>query len=98
MLLLVLTAAKMLAEIALLALAGRAALALLVGPQRVRNPVYRLLQWLTEPLLSVCRVLLPRLPSARVPLVTAALLLAVWLLATGLKIRHCLSIGVALCQ
>lgn len=98
MLLLVLTAAKMLTEIALLALAGRGALALLVGPQRAHNPVYRLLQWLTSPLLQGCRFLLPRLPAKHLPLATVALLLAFWLLVTGLKIRHCLSIGVALCQ
>lgn len=98
MLLLVLTALKMLAEIALLALAGQGVLALLVGPQRAVNPVYRLLQWLTAPLFGLTRGLLPKLPERHLPLACAALLVAVWLLATGLKIRHCLAIGIALCQ
>jgi len=96
--LLALTIAKMLAEIALLALLGQGVLALLAGAGRAGNPVYRLLQWLTAPLLRACRFLLPRLPARHLPLVTAVLLLAAWLLVTGLKIRHCLSIGVALCQ
>lgn len=96
--LLLLTAAKMLTEIALLLLLGRGLLALLAGAGRAANPVYRLLQWLTAPPLRACRWPLPRLPERHLPLATAALLLAAWLLLTGLKIHHCLRIGVALCQ
>jgi len=96
--LLTLSIVKMLAEMALLFLLGRGLLGLLVGEGRAGNPVYRVLQWLTSPVLAACGALLPRLPAKHLPLVTAVLLLAVWLLVTGLKIRHCLSIGVALCQ
>jgi uncharacterized protein YggT (Ycf19 family) len=96
--LLTVTAAKMLAEIALIALLGQGLLALLAGPARATNPIYRMLQWLTNPLLRPCRTLLPRLPERRLPYVAAGLLLLVWLLATGLKIRYCLTIGLAQCQ
>jgi hypothetical protein len=96
--LLAVTTAKMLAEIALLALLAQGLVALLAGAGRAGNPVYRLLGWLTAPLLAATALLLPRLAPARRPWVAAALLLLLWLLATGLKVRHCLRIGVALCH
>ncbi|MDN3920752.1 hypothetical protein [Roseateles violae] len=96
--LLVLTLFKMLAEIALCALAGQGLLALLLGAGRAGNPIYRLFEWLSAPLLAGTRRLLPRLAPQRLPTVTALLLFLVWLLATGLKIRHCLAIGPALCR
>ena len=96
--LLTVTAVKMLAEIALFVLLGQGLLALLAGPSRAGNPVYRLLQWLTAPVFGTCRRLLPGLPARHLPATAVALLAAAWLLATGLKIHHCLSIGPALCQ
>ena len=57
--LLFITAVKMLAEIALMLLLGRGLLALLAGPARAGNPVYRLLQWLTDPLLRGARAAMP---------------------------------------
>jgi hypothetical protein len=92
------TALKMWAEIALMALLGQALLALLVGQARVRNPVYRLLQWLTAPLLAGLRSCLPASSERRLRGLLAGLLTLVWLLATGLKLQHCLQIGVANCQ
>ena len=96
--LLTVTAVKMLAEIGLFALLGQGLLALLTGSGRAANPVYRLAQNLTAPLLRLPRLLLPRLPEQRQPLAAAGLLALLWLLATGLKIRHCLAIGTAQCQ
>lgn len=97
--LLLVSIAKLLAEIALLALLGQGLLALLVGRTRAQNPVYRLLQILTSPVLRLTRLLLPRQVLDRhLPLAAVALLLLVWLLSTGLKISHCLRVGVKLCQ
>lgn len=92
------SALKMWAEIALMALGAQALLALLAGQARAHNPVYKLLQWLTAPLLTPLRRLLPTADDGRLRWLLAAALGALWLLATGLKIRHCLSVGVALCQ
>jgi hypothetical protein len=96
--LLTVTVAKMLAEIALLALAGQALLALLAGPGRASNPFYRVLQAVTAPLLRATGALLPRLAGHRRALVAALLLAGAWLLATAAKIGLCVEIGVALCR
>jgi hypothetical protein len=91
------TAVKMCAEIALLALAGQALLAMLAGQSRARNPFYQLLQWLTAPLLALLRRLRPAASERRLRGWLAALLGLVWLLATALKLHHCLRAGVAQC-
>jgi uncharacterized protein YggT (Ycf19 family) len=91
------TGLKMWAEIALMALLAQALLALLAGPARARNPIYQLLQWLTTPLLQPLRRLLPAAGEPRLRWLLALTLGLVWLLATGLKLRYCLSVGVAHC-
>ena len=97
--LLFITAVKMLAEIALMLLLGRGLLALLAGPARADNPVYRLLQWLTDPLLRGARAAMPGfLLERHLGLAAGAALLLIWLLSTALKVSYCLRIGVALCQ
>lgn len=97
--LLFVTAVKMLAEIALMLLLGRGLLALLAGPARGSNPVYRLLQWLTDPLLRGTRAMLPGfLLERHLGLAAGAALLLIWLLSTAFKVSYCLRIGVALCQ
>ena len=96
---LLVTIIKMLAEIALLLLLGQGLLALLAGPARTGNPIFRLLQILTAPVLRLTRLLLPRQVLDRhLTLAAVALLLLIWLLSTVLKISHCLHVGVALCQ
>lgn len=86
---------KLIAEIALLCLAGQAVLGWLAGPGREGNAVYRLLRLATLPLQ---RLLGRRLPQRHVALTTGALLLGLWLLASALKIGLCLRLGVALCR
>lgn len=90
---------KLIAEIALLAMAGQWLLGLLVGQQRERNVIYRLLQVLTQPFVRLARWVSPRLVLERhLPLAAFLLMLGVWLLATALKIQLCLQIGVRLCR
>lgn len=90
---------KLMAEIALLCLAGQAVLGWLAGPGREGNAVYRLLRLLTAPLQRLVRRLSPRLvPDRHVPLATGALLLSLWLAASALKISLCLQIGLAACR
>lgn len=97
--LLLVSAIKLLAEIALLSLAGRWLLGLLAGPRRDGNPFYQLLDVLTRPFLQAARLLTPRLVvDAHVPLVAFLLLAFVWLVATLLKIDLCLQIGVQACR
>ncbi len=91
-------ALKMWAEIALMAMLGQGLLALLAGQARARNPVYRLLQWLTAPLLAGLRRCLPGQQERRLRGLLVALLMLLWLLATGLKLQQCLQLGVARCQ
>lgn len=90
---------KLIAEIALLALAGQWLLGLLVGAQRERNVVYRLLAVLTAPFLRLTRRLSPRVVLDRhIPLAAFGLLLALWLAATLAKVSLCLQIGVQQCR
>jgi hypothetical protein len=90
---------KLLAEIALLALAGQGVLAILAGGKREQNLFYQLLQVLTRPFVRVTRFITPRIVIDRhIPLVAFLLLLSIWLAATITKISICLEIGVQLCQ
>jgi len=90
---------KMLAEIALMALAGQWVLGLLAGARRDQNLFYRLFQVLTRPLVSGARLLAPRVVLDRhLPLVAFLLLCFVWLVATITKIDICVRIGVHLCK
>ncbi len=90
---------KLIAEIALMALAGQWLLGLLAGRQRDGNFVYQLLQVLTRPFVRLTRLISPRVVLDRhVPLATFALLLGLWLLVTLLKIELCLRLGVAQCR
>ncbi|MCV2355099.1 YggT family protein [Paucibacter sp. B2R-40] len=91
------TALKMWAEIALMTLAAQALLALLAGQSRARNPIYQVLQWLTQPLLAPLRRLMPAAAEPRLRWLLAAALGLVWLISTGLKLQYCLSVGVSQC-
>jgi len=93
------TSLKLLAEIALLALAGQALIGLLAGAGRERNPFYRALQLVGRPWVWAARRLSPRMVMERhLPLVAVALLLMAWLAAALAKISICLHIGVSLCR
>lgn len=90
---------KMLAEIALLSLAGQWVLGLLAGAKREGNLVYKLFQVLTRPLISGARLISPRVVLDRhLPMVAFLLLTFVWVVATITKIDMCVRMGVHLCK
>ena len=97
--LLLVTIAKLLAEIALMALTGQWLLGLLAGAQRDQNLVYQLFRMVAQPAVAIARRVTPaHLTQRHLPLVAFLLLSMVWLAATLAKIRMCMAIGVALCQ
>ena len=90
---------KLLAEIALLCLAGQWVLGLLAGKRREQNLFYQLFQVLTRPVLRGARMVSPRVVlDQHLPLVAFLLLFFVWLAATLAKIDICVRIGVHLCK
>ena len=99
MLLLIVSAVKLIVEIALMALAGQCLLGLLAGAKREQNFFYRVLQVLTNPVVKGVRFLTPRVVLDRhVPLAAFALLASIWLLTTIVKIDMCLRVGIDQCR
>lgn len=97
--LLLASSVKLIAEIALLALAGQWVLGLLAGSRRDQNLFYRLLQVLTNPFVKTVRFITPRFVLDRhIPLAAFVLLASIWLAATVAKINLCLQIGVQACR
>lgn len=97
--LIVLSAIKLVAEIALLALLGQWVLGLIAGARRDQNLFYQLLQQMTWPFVRLAGWVSPRMVLERHrPLVAFLILAFVWLAATAAKIKHCLEIGVQLCR
>lgn len=97
--LLFVSAVKLVAEIALLALAGQWLLGLLAGARRDSNLFYQLLSILTRPFVRGARWLSPRIVLDRhVPLVAFLLMGFVWLFSTLAKVQICLEIGVQQCR
>jgi uncharacterized protein YggT (Ycf19 family) len=98
-LLLFLSAVKLVAEIALMALLGQGLLYVLAGARRGTNFFYQLLAILTKPFTAVVRKLTPALVADRhVPVVAFLLLLIVWFVVTFEKIRYCVSVNMVGCQ
>lgn len=90
---------KLVAEIALMALAGQFLLGLLAGAKRDTNVFYGLLKTLTNPFVKGARLISPKLVLDRhVPLVAFLLLAFVWIFATLFKVQLCLDIGVQACR
>lgn len=90
---------KLLAEIALMCLAGQWVLGLLAGKHREQNLFYQLFQVLTKPLIRGARLVSPRIVlEQHLPLVAFLLLMFVWIVATITKIDICVRIGVHLCK
>lgn len=90
---------KLLAEIALLCLAGQWVLGLLAGGRRGENLFYQLFQVLTRPLIRGARLISPRVVlDQHLPLVAFLVLAFVWIAATLTKIDICVRIGVHLCK
>lgn len=95
----VLSAFKLVLEVALLCWLGRALLGLLLGQRRAGNGVYVLFQWALAPVAWLVRCLSPAWVLERHrPWAELGLLWCLWLLVTGLKVAHCLSIGLAHCR
>ncbi len=93
------SALKLIAEIALLALFGQWVLGLLAGAKKDSNLFYQILQIVGKPFVVAARVITPKqIIDRHVPLVAFLLLLFVWIAATLQKIRTCLEIGVELCK
>lgn len=90
---------KLLAEIALLSLAGQWVLGLLAGARREQNLFYQVFQIVTKPLVAGARLISPRVVLDRhLPLVAFLVLSFVWLVTTITKINICVQIGVHLCK
>lgn len=97
--LIVVTAFKLVAEIALLALCGQWLLGLLTGARRNGNPFYAFLQLLGHPWVRVARWLSPKVVLDRhLPLVAFFLMLLIWVAASMAKVGICLQAGVNLCK
>jgi len=97
--LLIVSSVKLVAEIALMALAGQFVLGLLAGARRDDNFFYRLLQVLTNPFVRGVRRITPRVVIDRhIPLATFVLIAVVWMAVTIVKINLCLQIGVQSCR
>ena len=97
--LLLVSSVKLIAEIALMAVAGRWLLGLLAGERRGQNLFYQLLDMAARPFLAGARLVSPRLVLDRhVPLVAFLLLVLAWVVATIMKIQICVQIGVQACR
>lgn len=91
--------AKALCEVALLSLAGRGLLALMLARRTQGNLFYGVLHTVSQPFVRLAARLSPASISPRHhPWVAAALLGGLWLAATLLKIDTCLRLGVAACR
>ena len=90
---------KLVIEIALFSLLGQAVVGFLSGRAKTHNLVYRLLQLTSQPWLRAVRWIFPNVvPNRHMPLVTAFLLLALWLVAALAKVGLCVHTGVVLCK
>ncbi len=91
--------AKMVAEIALLSLAGQWLLGLLAGNKRSSNLFYQVLSIMTRPFVRLARAISPSLVLDRhVPLVTFLMLSFVWLICLLAKVRICVQVGMEMCR
>jgi hypothetical protein len=97
--LLIVSAIKLLVEIALMALAGQFVLGLLAGARRQQNVFYQLLQAVTSPVVRGVRWIAPRIVLDRhLPVAAFVLLASIWLLVTMTKIDLCVRIGIEQCR
>ncbi|MCM5681042.1 hypothetical protein M8A51_16070 [Schlegelella sp. S2-27] len=97
--LLLASAVKLIAEIALLAFLGQWVLGLIAGRHRETNLFYQLLSILTRPFVKAARFITPKVViDAHVPLVAFLLLSIAWVAATLTVISICIEIGVQACR
>jgi len=98
--LLLLTAVKLICEIALMSLFGQWVVGLLAGGKRDTNIFYQILAQVGRPFVVLARFITPRsiVLDRHVPLVAFLVLAFAWIVVTALRIQHCLRIGVELCK
>jgi hypothetical protein len=90
---------KLIAEIALMAIAAQWVLGLLAGRKRENNFFYGLLRIVTGPFVKGTRLITPRVVIDRHMTLAAFVLLAMlWIVATIVKIDLCLKVGIQVCQ
>jgi hypothetical protein len=90
---------KLVAEIALMAIAGQWLVGLLAGTGRDRNVFYKLLEVLASPFVKLVRLVTPPVVLDRhVPLAAFVLLAVAWAGLTATKIGLCLQTGVDSCR
>jgi hypothetical protein len=89
---------KAVAELALMALAGRFIVGLLAGANRERNAFWQILDLVARPPLRLARWISPKVVLDRhIPLAAFFLTAFVWLVALQAKVSHCLQAGMAQC-
>lgn len=97
--LLFLSAAKLVCEIALMALLGQGLLAVLAGDKRDTNFFYQLLKVLTRPFVAAARFIAPRqVGDHQVGFVAFFLLAVIWVIVTFEKISFCINNKMVGCQ
>ncbi|RVU46377.1 hypothetical protein EOE66_11100 [Rubrivivax rivuli] len=97
--LLFLSAAKLVCEIALMALLGQGLLAVLAGDKRDTNFFYQLLKILTRPFVAAARFIAPRqVGDHQVGFVAFFLLAVIWVIVTFEKISFCVNNKMVGCQ
>jgi uncharacterized protein YggT (Ycf19 family) len=84
--LLILSVLRALVEVALLALLGQGAVALLAGARRQANPIYQLFAIITKPVLRVVRFITPKpIIDKHLPFVAFFLLFWLWIFLAWAK-------------
>ena len=97
--LLFLSAAKLVCEIALMTLLGQGLLAVLAGEKRNTNFFYQLLTILTRPFIAAARFIAPRqVGDHQVGFVAFFLLAVIWVIVTFEKINFCINNKMVGCQ
>ena len=98
--LLLIASIKLIAEIALCALAGRWLLGVLAGAKREQNFFYQLLNGLTRPFTAAFRTITPKVVIDRhIPLLTFVALGWIWVFMVIEKVSLCRAApGQGLCQ
>ncbi|TRZ54889.1 MAG: hypothetical protein D4S02_18660 [Rhodocyclaceae bacterium] len=88
--LLILSILRALTEVALLTLLGQGLLALLAGSRRATNPVYRVFQVITGPVIRAVRFITPKqIIDGHLPFVTFFLLFWLWIFLAYAKQLVC---------
>ncbi len=97
--LLFVTSLKLIAEIALMAIAAQWVVGLLAGAKRDRNVFYKLFEVVASPFVKLVRRITPRVVLDRhVPLAAFLLLSVAWFALTATKINLCVQSGVDACR